>query len=60
MTLEELKEFNGQAVSEEQLEEIRKCDFSDDIENMGVSPMYPELNWYIVTLIDGQEINLFV
>ncbi len=60
MTLEDLKEFNGQPVSEEQLEEIRECEFSDDIEDMGRSPMYPELTWYIVTLTDGQEINIFV
>ncbi|WP_300359510.1 hypothetical protein [Fusobacterium sp.] len=60
MTLEDLKEFNGQPVSEEQLEEIRECEFCDEIEDMGRSPMYPELTWYIVTLTDRQEINIFV
>lgn len=59
MTLEELMEFNGQAVTEEQLEEIRKCELVDDIENTGLSPMYPELNWYIVILTNRQEINVF-
>lgn len=60
MTLEDLKEFNGQPVSEEQLEEIRECEFCDEIEDMGRSPMYPELTWYIVTLTNGQEVNIFV
>lgn len=59
MTLEELKEFNGQAVTDEQLEEIRKCEFADDIEDMGISPMYPELTWYIISTTDKQEVNVF-
>ena len=56
MTFEELIGFNGQPVTEEQLEEIRECDLVEDI---GLSPMYPELHWYIITLTNRQEINVF-
>lgn len=59
MTIEELKEFNGHAVSDEQLEEIKSCEFTDDIENCGLSPMYPALTWYIIQLTDGTEITIF-
>lgn len=59
MTAEELKEFNGHQVTDEQLEEIRECEFSDDIIDNGPSPMYPALTWYIIKLKDEQEINVF-
>ncbi len=59
MTLEELKEFNGHAVTDEQLEEIRACEFADDIEDNGLSPMYPALTWYIIKLTNGEEVNIF-
>lgn len=59
MTLEELKEFNGHPVTDEQLEEIRKCEFSNDIIDNGLSPMYPALTWYIILLTDGQEVHVF-
>ena len=59
MTFEELIGFNGQPVTEEQLEEIRECDFVEDIDDIGLSPTYPELHWYIITLTNRQEINVF-
>ncbi|MBS5037024.1 MAG: hypothetical protein ACLTQH_03185 [Fusobacterium sp.] len=59
MTFEELIGFNGQPVTEEQLEEIRECDLVEDIDDIGLSPMYPELHWYIITLTNRQEINVF-
>ena len=59
MTIEELKGFNGHEVTEEQFKEIEECDFTDEIEDCGLSPMYPTLNWFIVKLTNGEEINIF-
>lgn len=59
MTIEELKEYNGHAVSDEQLEDIKASEFTDDIEDYGLSPMYPALTWYIIQLTDGTEITVF-
>lgn len=60
MTYEDLLGFNGQPIIEEQLEEMRACDLVDDIEDNGVAAMYPELHWYIITLVNGKEINVFL
>lgn len=59
MNIEEIKEFNGHAVTDEQLDEIIKSEFTDDFENNGQTPMYPALTWYIIKLVDGTEVNLF-
>lgn len=59
MDIEEIKEFNGHAVTDEQFDEIIKSEFTDDVENNGQTPMYPALTWYIIKLIDGTEVNLF-
>lgn len=59
MTLEELKEFNGHAVTDEQLEEIKESEFTEEVIDNGLSPMYPAITWYIAVLTDGTEINLF-
>ncbi len=60
MTKKDLMEFNSKAITEEQLEELRKEDLVDDIQNMGDAPMYPALTWYLIILIDGSEINVFL
>ena len=60
MTLEEVIEFNSMPITEEQLEELKECDLVDDIQDNGDAPMYPNLRWYILTLVNGKEINVFV
>lgn len=60
MTLEELEEFNAKPITEDQLEELKNCDLVDNVQDNGSAPMYPNLNWFIITLINGREINVFV
>lgn len=60
MTLEEIRNYQGQAVSEEELSEIENCELVRDIVNNGDFPMYPQLNWYIIELNNGEKINIFL
>lgn len=60
MTLEELMEFNAMPITEEQLKELEECDLVDDVLDNGDAPMYPNLKWYILTLTNGKEVNVFV
>lgn len=60
MTLEEIRNYQGQAVSEEELSEIENCELVRDIVNNGDFPMYPRLNWYIIELNNGEKINIFM
>lgn len=60
MTLEEIRNYQGQAVSEEELNEIENCELVRDIVNNGDFPMYPQLNWYIIELNNGEKINIFL
>lgn len=59
MTIEDIKSFNGHEVTDDQLKEIEESEFVSDVENYGENSIYPVLDWYIITLIDGQEINVF-
>ena len=60
MTLEDLMEFNAMPITEDQLEELKNCDLVDNVYNAGDAPMYPNLTWYVLTLTNGKEINVFV
>ncbi|WP_300331587.1 hypothetical protein [Fusobacterium sp.] len=60
MTLEEIIEFNAMPITEEQLEDLKNSDLVEDVQDNGDAPMYPNLTWYILTLVNGKEINVFV
>lgn len=60
MTLEDLMGYQGQPITEDELKEFEECDLIKDIIDNGVSDMYPELNWYLLELINGKEINVFL
>ena len=60
MTFEDLMEFNAMPITGEQLEELKNCDLVDDVQDNGDAPMYPNLTWYILTLTNGKEVNVFV
>ncbi|MGO2118360.1 MAG: hypothetical protein ACTH29_05425 [Fusobacterium sp.] len=60
MTLEDLRGYQSQPISEEELKEFEDCDLVNDIIDNGVSPMYPQLKWYLLELTNGEEIHVFI
>lgn len=60
MTLEDLRNYQGQQLSDEEFKEIEECDLVKDIVDNGNSPMYPQLNWYVLELETGELINIFI
>jgi len=60
MTLEDLRNYQGQQVSEDEFKEIDNCELVKDIIDNGTSPMYPQLKWYVLDLGAGEEINIFM
>ncbi|MFK4784638.1 hypothetical protein [Fusobacterium sp. MFO224] len=60
MTLEDLRNYQGQQLSDEEFKEIEDCNLVKDIVDNGNSPMYPQLNWYVLELETGELINIFI
>ena len=59
MTMQQILELEGKAVTLEQLEAIEESADVEKVENFGISGVYPHMNWYLISLIDGQQLYVY-
>ena len=59
MSREEIIEFDGMEVTDEQFEKIECSECVTSVENCGWSGIDPSLIWYLVTLDNGEEVNIY-
>ncbi len=60
MTLEQVKELEGQIITVEQSEVLEESDHIESWENCGMSGVYPSCLWYVYNLTDGEELNVYI
>lgn len=58
LSLEEVKEYDGKQVTNEQYDNIIESEAVVEVENIGCSGMCPYCIWFIVKLVDGTEVNI--
>lgn len=59
MTREEILKLDTEIVSKELFQEIFESEEVMNFQNCGVSGLKNNYNWFIITLTDGKEINLY-
>lgn len=59
MTKEEILALDTEFITKEIFEEIFNSDCIIGFQNIGKSGLFENYNWYIVTLVDGTDVNLY-
>lgn len=59
MTLEQIKNLDCEVVDLETLQEVEEHEEVSSLENLGNSGYNVGHTWYLVTLADGSEVNLY-
>lgn len=59
-TLEGIKEFDGEVITENDFESLWESTFVENCENCGESGIYYGHTWYVLYLIDGTEISVYL
>lgn len=59
MKREDILNLEGMEITEQQWDGINESECVIDVENCGNSGIYPSLNWYVVTMNDGTEVNIY-
>lgn len=59
MKREDILNLEDMEVTQEQFEEIEESELVVSVENCGGSGRFVGLNWYVVTMNDGTEVNIY-
>ncbi len=59
MTKEEILALDTECITKEVFEKIFNSGYIIGFQNAGRSGLFENYNWYILTVIDGTEINLY-
>jgi uncharacterized membrane protein YpjA len=59
MDINTIKQYDGKIINLETLDDIWDSEWVEKVENIGYSGSYYGYIWYVATLTDGTEIDLY-